>query len=292
MKQKIFIGSSREGQAVCDALGAQLASRGLEAVPWHVSFPAARTAIDSLLHGLQTYNFGVFVMSADDHAEVRGKEAILPRDNVLFEAGLFMGMHGLHRTFLVCPADVKDFHLLTDVSGVTYVRYDPEASTMDIAVVSAANQIKQAIAQANTETPNVHIKVTLSGKSTNPTITWPLKLQLKIKNTLSVPVTVQSKKFTFGSARQATNNYVLGGSEHNVAFMRWFMMQGGKSHDQYHEVVYLVPGDEVEAWVAFDAMHTDDEMKTMHAQKELGAWAYRTTWHDPVPRAYDHEMVF
>ena len=67
-------------------------------------------------------------------------------------------------------------------------------------------------------------------------------------------------------------------------------MPGGAGHDQYHDVVFLRPGEEVEAWVAFDASHTDAELSELQANQTLGIWSYRTTWHHEIPRAYDHEL--
>jgi hypothetical protein len=289
VKQRIFVGSSGEAKPVCAALVAQL-SATFEVVPWYISFPAGSTTIGSLLDGLQTHDFGVFVLSADDPATVRGKNVTLPRDNVLFEAGLFMGMHGLRRTFLVCPSGTPDLHLLSDIAGVSYVGYDPRASTMDIAVAPVVHQLQQAIALAIKTERAIKVKVSPPKHSLKPGLTWPLKLTFKIKNAEREAVVVESVGFRFVEARPAPNQYVLGGSDHNVAFRRW-KMDDPIGNDQYHEVVVLQPGDEVEAWVALDEKHSEVELLDMHRRKSLGVWSYRVTWLGAVPKAQDDELA-
>jgi len=53
------------------------------------------------------------------------------RDNVLFEAGMFMGMQGDDRAFIVSPRDV-DFHTATDLLGITTAAYEPDQVKRDI----------------------------------------------------------------------------------------------------------------------------------------------------------------
>ena len=48
-----------------------------------------------------------------------------PRDNVVFEAGLFGGALGIRRTFILHANGSK---LPSDLLGLTSVRYDPAAS--------------------------------------------------------------------------------------------------------------------------------------------------------------------
>src|SRR5262249_5935637 len=63
-----------------------------------------------------------------------------PRDNVVFEAGLFGGALGIRRTFILHANDAK---LPTDLLGLTSIRYDPETTP---AVVREINQkLRKAI---------------------------------------------------------------------------------------------------------------------------------------------------
>jgi predicted nucleotide-binding protein len=64
------------------------------------------------------YDFAIVVVTPDDTTTMRGMSAPAPRDNLLFELGLFAGALGRARTFLVLPADSPP-RLPTDLSGVT-----------------------------------------------------------------------------------------------------------------------------------------------------------------------------
>ena len=289
MKQRIFVGSSSEGKRICDAIARQL-SNEFEVVPWHISFLASHTTIDGLLSTFGSCAYGVFVLSADDAARVREVHVILPRDNVLFEAGMFMGMHGLRRTFLVTPSGIAEFRLLSDIGGVTHLPYDHAATSEDIAVAPAVHQIRTAIERIRSDSPNVDIKVEALKRAVDPQIVWPLKLKFKVRNRRGVPVTLQSLGFRFAQARPATNDYVLGGQTHNVAFRRWYMPDDTQ-HDQYHEVVYLEPGEQVEGWVALDETQDDAALQVLQQKRALGSWTYRTTWHDEMPTSYKHDLV-
>jgi predicted nucleotide-binding protein len=46
-------------------------------------------------------DFAAFVVTADDVTASRGRRKASPRDNVVFEIGLFMGAIGRERTFVV-----------------------------------------------------------------------------------------------------------------------------------------------------------------------------------------------
>jgi predicted nucleotide-binding protein len=49
-----------------------------------------------------------------------------PRDNVVFEAGLFGGALGIRRTFILHATGSK---LPSDLLGLTSVRYDPAVTS-------------------------------------------------------------------------------------------------------------------------------------------------------------------
>ncbi len=63
-----------------------------------------------------------------------------PRDNVVFEAGLFGGVLGMRRTFIVHASGSK---LPTDLLGLTCVRYDDTAAAAEIRAVN--QKLRKAI---------------------------------------------------------------------------------------------------------------------------------------------------
>jgi hypothetical protein len=145
-KPRVFLGSSGKQQKLLQAL-----TRGLEDVaqvePWTTSFNPGTTTLERLLELTHQVDFAAFVFARDDwttHSPpaADGTESgqASPRDNVVFEAGLFGGVLGMRRTFIIHSNGAK---LPTDLLGLTCVRYG-EATTA--AEMRAVNQkLRKAI---------------------------------------------------------------------------------------------------------------------------------------------------
>ncbi|HKX76182.1 MAG TPA: TIR domain-containing protein, partial [Acidimicrobiia bacterium] len=63
-----------------------------------------------------------------------------PRDNVVFEAGLFGGALGMRRTFILHAEGSK---LPTDLLGLTTIRYDPDPSSTQVRAIN--EKLRKAI---------------------------------------------------------------------------------------------------------------------------------------------------
>ena len=126
-KPRIFLGSSGKQAKLVQAL-----TRGLDDVahvePWTTSFNPGTTTLERLLELTRDVDFAAFVFAQDDWttnspaskpAPTPGQAS--PRDNVVFEAGLFGGVLGMRRTFILHASGAK---LPTDLLGLTCVRYD------------------------------------------------------------------------------------------------------------------------------------------------------------------------
>jgi predicted nucleotide-binding protein with TIR-like domain len=128
MKPRIFLGSSGKQAKLVQAL-----TRGLSEVadvePWTTVFNPGVSTLDRLVELTRVVDFAAFVFAQDDwttnptDATASGQAS--PRDNVVFEAGLFGGALGMRRTFILHAKGAK---LPTDLLGMTAVRY-PEALT-------------------------------------------------------------------------------------------------------------------------------------------------------------------
>jgi Predicted nucleotide-binding protein containing TIR-like domain len=145
-KPKLFIGSSVEGLEVAYAIQENLKFVS-EVTVWDQGvFNLSETSLESLITALESSDFGVFVFSPDDHIKIRGKKDLAVRDNVLFELGLFVGKLGRKRSFIVIP-DNKEFHLPTDLIGMTPAKYDPNRTDKNIqaGTGSACHKIRDSI---------------------------------------------------------------------------------------------------------------------------------------------------
>lgn len=121
MKARIFIGSSKEGLVVAEFIKHRLNSN-YECFLWtddifkfNVSF------LDTLLKEASLFDFGILIATKDDFSTVRDKLFDTPRDNVIFEFGLFIGRLGPSRAFLIQESGAK---LPSDMLGITVPQFD------------------------------------------------------------------------------------------------------------------------------------------------------------------------
>src|SRR5262245_2163270 len=125
-KPRIFLGSSGKQEKLVQAL-----TRGLADVahvePWTTSFNPGTTTLERLLELTHEMDFAAFVFAQDDWttnspespATQAGQAS--PRDNVVFEAGLFGGVLGMRRTIILHASGAK---LPSDLLGLTSIRYE------------------------------------------------------------------------------------------------------------------------------------------------------------------------
>lgn len=149
MKPKVFIGSSREGVNIADAVHANL-TYDAECTVWKDGvFQLSQNTLADLVRVLRDSDFGVFIFSPDDASLMRGKESTVVRDNVLFELGLFIGRLGPERCFFLIPDSASDLRLPSDLAGVTPGRYEGSRSDGNwmAALNPACMQIKMQIAR-------------------------------------------------------------------------------------------------------------------------------------------------
>ena len=101
MKPSVFIGSSTEALPIAKLVEKELAKH-FDAKLWkdHL-FELGEDTLNSLLIFMQYYDFAVLVVTDDDSSVVRKKQSGTPRDNVVYELGLFTGSLGRRRTFAV-----------------------------------------------------------------------------------------------------------------------------------------------------------------------------------------------
>ena len=147
-KPRIFLGSSGKQQKLVQAL-----TRGLGDVahvePWTTSFNPGTTTLERLLELTHEVDFAAFVFARDDWttnsqpaSDPAGSGQASPRDNVVFEAGLFGGALGMRRTFILHASGAK---LPSDLLGLTCVRYGESTTAAEMRVVN--QKLRKAIEQ-------------------------------------------------------------------------------------------------------------------------------------------------
>src|SRR5215216_5788623 len=146
IRPSVFIGSSSEGLAVAEEICAQLKDDAQTTI-WHQGvFGLGQGTLESLVSALDNFDFAILVLTPDDVVESRALTWQSPRDNVLFECGLFMGRLGRTRTFVVYDKD-RNVKLPSDLAGITVSSYSSKQSNgnLKLAVEEACTLIRDAI---------------------------------------------------------------------------------------------------------------------------------------------------
>lgn len=145
----VFVGSSSERVDLCRYLQRELQAAALcEVTLWTQGvFRPSGYSLDSLLEQARRSDFAVLVASPDDAVTRRGESLHVARDNVIFELGLFFGVLGRERTFILADRSTTTLHLPSDLAGLTWLpyerRYDGnESAAVGPAALSLAEQIK------------------------------------------------------------------------------------------------------------------------------------------------------
>jgi CAP12/Pycsar effector protein, TIR domain len=144
MKPRIFLGSSGQQERLLQAL-----TRGLQDIadvdPWTTVFNPGVSTLDRLVELTREVDFAAFVFARDDWTTTGASPDAVPgeaspRDNVVFEAGLFGGALGIRRTFILHADGSK---LPSDLLGLTCVRYDPATSPAEVRTIN--QKLRKAI---------------------------------------------------------------------------------------------------------------------------------------------------
>lgn len=145
-KMRVFIISSAESVAVARVIQNAFAHDPFLTVVWTDGvFRATNYTLQTLEDEVDNSDFAVAVAHADDITKSKGKKWPAPRDNVIFELGLFMGRLGKARAILMEPRDVG-VKLPSDMAGVTTIPYryakGPDAAAL---MGPACNSLREHI---------------------------------------------------------------------------------------------------------------------------------------------------
>jgi glutathione synthase/RimK-type ligase-like ATP-grasp enzyme len=144
---RMFIGSSTEGLKIAETIQWGLhRTSDIETSVWHQDvFRPTKSAFSDLVSSTKEFDYAVFCITADDQLRYREQDILAPRDNVIFEAGLFIGALGAERVFLVVSTDAGA-KIPTDLSGVNLIMWKPQKSgNLRSALGPAIVEIREAI---------------------------------------------------------------------------------------------------------------------------------------------------
>ncbi|WP_040948312.1 TIR domain-containing protein [Gorillibacterium massiliense] len=197
-KPNVFIGCSREAIDYARAISGHL-ERVAQVNPWYAdTFGANSYTMEALEQELENNDFGVFVFATDDVALIRDKYAFVTRDNTLFEMGLFWGRLGRKRVFCMIPREIvhrddlvdgeniTDFHILSDLTGITLLSYGLRTDGKYAAAVDVAcgELIKAIHAEQRYKSPHILLdeqRLELERKQSILRFFWEYNRNIKVK---------------------------------------------------------------------------------------------------------------
>ncbi|AQY21025.1 nucleotide-binding protein [Riemerella anatipestifer] len=142
-KKRIFIGSSSEELDLASAAKSILElEKEFEVTIWNEDvwekavFRLNNSYLNDLIRATLQFDFGILIGTKDDKVVYRGNEELQPRDNILFELGLFIGRLGLNNCAFLIDKDIK---LLSDIKGISLARFNRDDSS---SFTKAITQVK------------------------------------------------------------------------------------------------------------------------------------------------------
>jgi len=151
----VFIGSSSEGLGIAKAVQKNL-EYVCETQVWHQGlFGLSEGPMESLIEAYDKFDFAILILTPDDLIVSRGETKQSPRDNVLFELGLFIGGLGRQRVFIVADRTI-DIKLPSDLAGIIPATFEPpKKGTLLSAVGPACTDIEEQIKKRGLKETNL-----------------------------------------------------------------------------------------------------------------------------------------
>lgn len=146
-RTRVFLISSGEAVEIARAVHTALSYDDFDVIPWNEGvFRATSYTLKTLEDEVDRADFAIAIAHGDDTVESRGADWPAPRDNVIFELGLFMGRLGVDRAILMEPRDEK-VKLPSDLAGVTTItyRFDPADRDRAAKLAPACNRLRDYI---------------------------------------------------------------------------------------------------------------------------------------------------
>jgi CAP12/Pycsar effector protein, TIR domain len=117
-RRDVFLGYSSTSEATAAAIKRYLQSIGAKVLDWQTDFIPGRTILDQIEQAAAKSVGGIFLFTRDDDLVDHGQpETAVPRDNVVFEAGYFIGCKGKRNVLIIRESGSK---MPADLGGDIY----------------------------------------------------------------------------------------------------------------------------------------------------------------------------
>jgi predicted nucleotide-binding protein len=117
-RQDFFLGYSSRSEVTAGAVKRFLQSLGATVLDWETDFIPGRTILAQIEQAAAHCMGGIFLFTKDDDLADNGQiEKAVPRDNVVFEAGYFIGQKGKSNVLIIRESGSK---MPADLGGDIY----------------------------------------------------------------------------------------------------------------------------------------------------------------------------
>lgn len=117
-KHHIFLAYSSKARATANDVNAFVTSQGVSVRNWELDFAAGGTILSELLEATQHCIGAIVLLTKDDELVQGGEHQAAPRDNVIFEMGMFMEAKGRERVLVIRESGTK---MPADIGGGIYL---------------------------------------------------------------------------------------------------------------------------------------------------------------------------
>lgn len=129
-RRDVFFGYSSASETTAAAIKRFLLSLGAKVLDWQSDFIPGRTILDQIEQAAARCLGGIFLFTRDDDLADRGQvDTAVPRDNVVFEAGYFIGLKGKRNVLIIRESGSK---MPADLGGDIYASLADKANISPI----------------------------------------------------------------------------------------------------------------------------------------------------------------
>ena len=120
-EKKVFLGYAGKSEALALRISRFLTQEcsGIEVIDWQLHFEPGTVLIGNLFDVADSVDYAIMVATKDDiSSTVSSTNIFTPRDNIIFEIGLFMGVIGMKNVIIIKEEGVS---LPSDWGGILYL---------------------------------------------------------------------------------------------------------------------------------------------------------------------------
>ena len=141
----LFIGSSAEGLDIANQIQLGLKHEKVTVRVWtNRVFGPGGSSVDNLLEQSRQADFAAFVFGQDDMVASRKESHLAPRDNVVFELGMFISVLGRERALIVMEHNA-DLKMPTDLLGITPISYKIKGGDIPASLATVCTELGSVI---------------------------------------------------------------------------------------------------------------------------------------------------